>query len=83
MFEYLFGAIRDFLIDLWDALTWSSWRKWHYRWQHRDDSLEEAKEEMFRRWNCVLDEFKDEPEGRELIDAKNSMEEIRKSFGDQ
>jgi len=66
-----------------DWLAWNLWQKWAYRWKHRNDTLEEARAEMYRRWGNYLETMKDEPAGVELHDAMKRMEDIKKSFGDE
>ena len=36
--------------DLLDWLTWNLWQKWRYRWKHRHDTIGQAREELFARW---------------------------------
>ena len=59
-----------------DWLEWNLWSKWVFRWKHRNDTREQVRAELLLQWNNVLDAMVDEPEGGELIDAKNSMEEV-------
>lgn len=64
--------------DLLESITWHLYRKWVYRWKHRGNTLEERREELFRRWELVLEAFADEPVGRELQDAINGLEEVKR-----
>jgi hypothetical protein len=72
----------NWIMDRWDDLTWWLWRKWRWKWQHRNDTMLEMRAELYRRWEDTLDAFKDEPATRELHDAIDGMNEIKKVFGD-
>lgn len=68
----------------WDWLDWLVWHLWTkpvYRWRHRNDTLQQAREEILHQWDNTLAEFADEPAGRELHDAITAMDEVKKSFG--
>jgi hypothetical protein len=70
-------------MEVWEWISWNLWSRWRYRWKHRHDTLDEARAEMYKQWENTLDAFKDEPAGRELHDAVDGMEEIKKAFGDR
>lgn len=71
------------MIEIWDWLIWNLWQKWRYKWKHRRDTLAESRAELYRQWENTLSAFKDEPAGRELHDAIEGMEEVKKVFGDR
>jgi hypothetical protein len=73
----------DWIADVWGFLAWHLWQKWYHKWQHRNDTMEEARAELYRRWEDTLDAFKDEPATRELHDVIDGMNEIKRAFGDE
>ena len=73
----------DFWDIFWGYLSWNLWQRWGYRWKHRNDTLAETRAELYRQWERYLETVKDEPARKELLDAVEGMNEIRKVFGDK
>ena len=73
----------DWIVDRWDDLTWWLWQKWRWRWKHRNDTLQEMRQELYRNWDVYLNQVKDIPASRDLHDAIEAMKEIERAFGDE
>jgi hypothetical protein len=73
----------DWVVDRWDDLTWWLWRKWRWKWQHRKDTLEEMRHELYLRWEQYLETVKDVPATRDLHDAIDGMQDLKQQFGDE